>query len=116
MTGESFDIKALANAFGERVQELRERERLTQDRLAKLSGLQASLVGRLERGLHEPRLSTVLSVARGLGVTPGELLDKFAEVPPGQGQPPRSSTTGSGFPERWRTSARSTSSKPRRTS
>ena len=79
MTGEAIDAKALAVAFGVRLRELRDREGLTQDRLAKLSGLQSSIIGRLERGQHEPRLSSVLSVARGLGVSPSELLDDLAK-------------------------------------
>jgi len=116
MTGEAFDAKDLARAFGRRLRELREREGLTQDRLSKRSGLQASALGRLERGQHEPRLASVLSAARGLGVSPGELLDGLTDPPPRQREPPRSSTTGSTFPHRWPTSARSTSSKPRRTS
>jgi transcriptional regulator with XRE-family HTH domain len=116
MTGEAFDAKALASAFGRRLRELREREGLTQDGLAKRSGLQASVIGRLERGQHEPRLSSVLSVARGLGVSPCELLDKLATATPVNRRQPRSSTTGSAFPDRWRTSARSTTGKPRRKS
>jgi XRE family transcriptional regulator, regulator of sulfur utilization len=116
MTGEAFDAKALASAFGGRLRELRVREGLTQDRLAKRSGLQASVIGRLERGQHEPLLSTVLSLARGLAVSPGEFLDTLADLPRGHRQPPRSPATGSTFPERWSTSARSTSSKPRRKS
>jgi transcriptional regulator with XRE-family HTH domain len=114
MTGEAFDAKALASAFGRRLRELRERERLTQEQLAKRSGMRASVIGRFERGKHEPRLATVLSLAHGLGVTPGELVDNLANALSGRRQPPRSSSTGSAFPERWPTSARSTSS--RRTS
>jgi transcriptional regulator with XRE-family HTH domain len=98
------------------MRELRERAGLTQERLAKRSGMQASVIGRLERGKHEPRLSSVLSVARGLGVSPGELLDQLADAAARDRQPPRSSTTGSAFPDRWRTGARSTTSKPRRKS
>ena len=116
MTGDAFDAKDLAAAFGRRLRELREGQGLTQDRLAKLSGLQSSIIGRLERGQHEPRLSSMLSVARGLGVTPGELLDGLADVASGDRQPPRSSTTGPAFPKHWPTSGRSTSSKPRGTS
>jgi transcriptional regulator with XRE-family HTH domain len=88
MTGEAFNAKALASAFGRRVRELRERQGLTQDRLAKRSGMQASVMGRLERGKHEPRLSAVLSVARGLGVSPGELLDNLAAVEQGMDSHP----------------------------
>jgi XRE family transcriptional regulator, regulator of sulfur utilization len=116
MTGEAFDAKALASAFGRRLRELREREGLTQDGLAKRSGLQASVIGRLERGEHEPLLSTVLSLMRGLDVSPGELLDKLVNRRSRHRPQPRSSTTGSAFPESWRTTGRSTSSKPPRKS
>jgi transcriptional regulator with XRE-family HTH domain len=116
MTGEAFDAKALARAFGWRLRELRERKGITQDQLAKRSGLQGSAIARLERGQHEPRLSTVLSLAHGLGVSPSELVANLADAAPEPRQPPRSSTTGSSFPERWPTSGRSTSSKTRRTS
>jgi transcriptional regulator with XRE-family HTH domain len=34
-------------------------------------------IGRLERGSREPRLSTILRLARGLDVEPGKLLDKL---------------------------------------
>jgi transcriptional regulator with XRE-family HTH domain len=116
MTGEAFDAKALASAFGRRLRELRDRKGLTQERLAKRSALQASAVARLERGQHEPRLSTVLSLAHGLDVSPSELVDNLAEPESGHRLPPRSSTTGPVFPERWRTSGRSTTGKPRRRS
>jgi transcriptional regulator with XRE-family HTH domain len=113
MTGEEFDAKAAAAAFGRRVRELRDREGLTQDHLAKLSGMQSSAIGRFERGTHDPRLSTVLAIAHGLGVSPGELLDTLADAAEGREHSPRPSTPGQGFPERWPTSARSTSSQPR---
>ena len=116
MTGEEFDAKAAAGAFGRRVRELRDREGLTQDHLAKLSGMQSSAIGRFERGKHDPRLSTVLALAHGLGVSPGELLDTLGDTAQGHEKAPRLSTPDPAFPERWPTSARSTSSKPRRTS
>jgi transcriptional regulator with XRE-family HTH domain len=116
MTGEAFDAKALASAFGRRLRALRKREGLTQERLARRSNMQATVIGRLERGQHEPRLASVLSVARGLGVSPGELLDDLANTTACHRQPPSSSTTGSLLPERWPTSRQSTGRKPRRTS
>jgi XRE family transcriptional regulator, regulator of sulfur utilization len=116
MTGEAFDATALASAFGRRLRALRQREGLTQDRLARLSGVQVSAIGRLERGQHEPRLSTMLSLAHGLGVSPSELVVNLVDATPEPRPQPRSSTTGSPFPERWRTSGQSTSSKPPRKS
>ena len=50
------------------MRKIRESQGITQDRLAKRADLHSSIIGRLERGAHEPRLSTVIAVARGLGV------------------------------------------------
>ena len=73
------DPRALTIAFGKRMRELREREGLSQDALSDRAKLHRSIIGRLERGAHQPTLSTALAVAKGLGVTPGELLDKLVE-------------------------------------
>jgi transcriptional regulator with XRE-family HTH domain len=69
--------EAASRAFGERMRQLREREGLTQDALAHRSRLHSSNVARLERGAREPRLTTMMAVARGLGMSLAELLDDF---------------------------------------
>jgi len=42
--------------------------------LSDLSGLHMTEISRLERGTRDPRLSTVVRLARALEVAPGELL------------------------------------------
>lgn len=69
-------------AFGQRLQELRSEHGLSKEDLASQSGIHATAIRRLERGAREPRISTVLRVARGLGVLPGVLLDPLAEATP----------------------------------
>lgn len=64
-----------SNAFGERLKELREELDLSQDDVAREADIHPTAIGRLERGSREPRLTTILRVARGLGVSPSELLD-----------------------------------------
>lgn len=34
-------------------------------------------IGRIERGGREPRLTTILKLADGLGIEPGELVNKL---------------------------------------
>lgn len=62
-------------AFGRRLRELRERHTLSQDALAHATDIHPTAIGRMERGAREPRLTTILRLANGLGVQPGELLD-----------------------------------------
>ena len=46
----------------------------SQEDLADASGMHSTAIGRLERGEREPRLGTIVVVARALAVAPAELL------------------------------------------
>lgn len=61
--------------FGANVLALRERRNLTQEDLSAASGLHPTEISRLERATREPRLGTIVRLARALGVKPGRLLD-----------------------------------------
>jgi transcriptional regulator with XRE-family HTH domain len=69
------DPRAASLAFGQRVRQLRKARGLSQDALARATDVHATMIGRLERGAREPRLSTILRIAEGLAVDPGELVD-----------------------------------------
>jgi transcriptional regulator with XRE-family HTH domain len=47
---------------------------LSQEDLSDLSGLHATEISRLERGVRDPRLSTIIRLARALRVEPARLL------------------------------------------
>ena len=47
---------------------------LSQEQLAAKTGLHPSEVSRLERAVREPRLGTIVKLARGLGVSASELV------------------------------------------
>jgi len=64
-------------AFGKRMRELRAREGISQDGLAREADVHPTAIGRIERGGREPRLTTILRLAHGLGVEPGELVNKL---------------------------------------
>jgi len=72
------DPKAASAAFGQRLRDLRAREGVSQDGLARETDVHPTAIGRFERGDREPRLTTILRLARGLGVAPGELVDDLA--------------------------------------
>lgn len=49
--------------------------RLTQEQVSERSGVHPTEVSRIERGERDPRVSTVIRLARALGKPPSELLD-----------------------------------------
>lgn len=71
------DADRASRAFGDRMRELRAREGISQDNLARESGIHPTSIGRIERGGREPRLTTILKLADGLGVEPGELVNRL---------------------------------------
>ncbi|HEY4778665.1 MAG TPA: helix-turn-helix transcriptional regulator [Solirubrobacterales bacterium] len=71
------DPERASRAFGDRMRELRKREGISQDTLAREADIHPTSIGRLERGGREPKLTTVLRLADGLGVESGELLNRL---------------------------------------
>lgn len=67
----------LLRLFGRRLAELRERQQLSVRDLAKRSGIEARQITRIESGKVNILFTTILALARGLGITPEELLDSL---------------------------------------
>ena len=65
----------IALSFGRRLRELRDEHGVSQYKLSRRTGIHETAIRRFERGEREPRLTTILRLARGLGVSPGELLE-----------------------------------------
>lgn len=63
------------NQFVANLKKEREAKGLSQEKLAHESGLHWTQVSRVERGERDPKLSTVLALARGLGIPPKKLFD-----------------------------------------
>jgi transcriptional regulator with XRE-family HTH domain len=61
--------------FGANVRRNRLRLELSQEALAYRCGLHMTEISRLERAEREPRLATIVAIARGLEIKPAELLD-----------------------------------------
>lgn len=72
--GHNRDLKYIA-AFGENLRKLRLSKKLAQEELAYRCELPLSQIGRIERGVRAPTLSTILILAKGLGVEPKVLFD-----------------------------------------
>ena len=61
--------------FASNLRKHRESAGLSQERLAFKCRLHRTEISLLERGVREPRLSTIIRLARGLGVPATDLLD-----------------------------------------
>ena len=60
--------------FNERLKELREKINLTQEQLAKISGVSSRMIQRYEYGTSRPRLDAAEKIAKALNVSTDELL------------------------------------------
>jgi transcriptional regulator with XRE-family HTH domain len=61
--------------FAHNLRAERHRMELTQEALGFRCDLNTSEVSRLERSARDPRLATIIKLARALGVPPAKLLD-----------------------------------------
>jgi transcriptional regulator with XRE-family HTH domain len=61
--------------LGADIRKVRNAKGLTLEDLAHRSGLHRTAIQKIESGKHEPRAKTVMSLAKGLGVEPGALMD-----------------------------------------
>jgi len=65
---------AAAKVLGERIRERREHLGLSQEDVAHLAAMHVSNFGKIERGLANPSLHTMLRIASVLEVDPGVLI------------------------------------------
>jgi DNA-binding XRE family transcriptional regulator len=66
-------------AFGRTVRKARRDRDLSQEALADEAGLSAKHIGEIERANKDPRLTTVLKIARALELPTNELFLQFDE-------------------------------------
>jgi len=64
--------------FGGNVRRERKRIGLSQEALGHACDLHPTEISRLERAAREPRLGTIVKLARALEITPSRLLDDIA--------------------------------------
>jgi transcriptional regulator with XRE-family HTH domain len=67
-------------ALGQAVEELRREAGLTQEELADRMNTESPTVGKLERGVANPTLVSLLRVARGLDVELSEVFARFERI------------------------------------
>lgn len=81
----------IAQRFGANLARCRKAANLSQEEASFRAGLHRTEVSQLERGLRVPRIDTVVKLAGGLGIDPGELLTGIVwepgEIRPGGFRP-----------------------------
>jgi len=65
----------LRRQFAKRLKTLRVEKQLTQEELAKMTGLSTSFISSLERGVDAPSFESLESIAKALGVPVKDLFD-----------------------------------------
>ena len=63
----------ILSALGLNVRQRREARELTQEKLAEKSGLDATYISGIERGLRNPGIQNVAKIAKALGITTSDL-------------------------------------------
>lgn len=63
--------------FGAHIRKLREKKGWSQETLAEEAGLHTVQISHLENGANEPKLRTILALAKAFGMTASELLKPF---------------------------------------
>ncbi|WP_199245438.1 helix-turn-helix domain-containing protein [[Phormidium] sp. ETS-05] len=63
--------------FGTPVRSLRKARGLSQEQLAELAQLHRNYIGGIERGERNLSFLNILRLAKGLGISPSELLEKI---------------------------------------
>lgn len=63
------------NILGARIRQVRLKKGLTQKDVAYSVGLDPNYIGLIERGQRNPSFTSILRIAKGLGVTVAELID-----------------------------------------
>ena len=61
--------------FAANVRTARVAAEMTQEQVAEASGIHVTEVSRIERGLRDPRISTMMRLADALCVPPSQLID-----------------------------------------
>lgn len=62
--------------FGKVLRELREANKISQEKLAEYCDLDRTYISLLERGLRQPTITTIFKLSNALNIAPSELIQK----------------------------------------
>lgn len=72
--------KEWPDVVGTNIRKARNDQRLTLDDLSRLSGVEAASLSKIERGKRDPRLSTLVEIAKALRIALPKLFQADGEV------------------------------------
>lgn len=67
----------LVKIFGNVLREMRETNKISQEKLAELCDLDRTYISLLERGLRQPTLSTIFKIAKALNTNPSLIIQRI---------------------------------------
>lgn len=69
--------------FGKILQDKRKAKKISQDKLAKLTGLDRTSISLIENGKRSPSFSTILKICSALGINPSEIFSVYERADTG---------------------------------
>jgi transcriptional regulator with XRE-family HTH domain len=69
--------KTILIQFGSRLKDIRKLKNLSQDELALEADIEKSQIYRIEKGLINPTVTSIINISRALGVKPLTLFETF---------------------------------------
>ena len=76
------DTTQFLKALGKRIAFLRKQKGMNQEEFADISGKMINTISNIERGLSDPKVTTLLSLAKALNAPISTLFDESAPTPP----------------------------------
>lgn len=67
-------------SLGKRIRNLRIAKRISQEKLAELSGLHATYIGQIERGEKSPTIESIYKISVGLNISISKLLNNMNDI------------------------------------
>lgn len=78
----TYSKEYVIKAFGKNLYKTRKEKQISQEKLAALTGLECSQIGRIERGIINTSIHNVFIIAKALEIPPSDLFDfDFEETP-----------------------------------
>ena len=74
------NVRILPCPFGKIVFEARKRRNISRDKLAQMTGRTPQQLAKIEKGENEPVISTIIGLARALGLDPCELFRETVKL------------------------------------
>ena len=72
-------MSEISKIVGQRIRNYRTQQKLSQERLAELSGCHPTYIGQVERGEKNPTLESIEKIASALNVPLSQLFDKLGQ-------------------------------------